>query len=84
MAELFSSSKLNNVAGSMGESNIWIYTGRHHTLAAMSAANYWVNADRYGVRNHDAFLLVGSDGLGLGIIDNLTATTSTMTTVSSF
>ena len=75
--------KLNNIAGSMGLSNFWIYSDDDNNLAALKAANYFANATTDGMRLNDCILLVGSDGCGLGWMGTLTATTSVITTVTA-
>ena len=79
----YSGSKLNNIAGSMGLSNLWIYSDDSSTLATIDADNYFASATDHGVRLNDCFLLVGSDGCALGWMGTLTATTSIITTVTA-
>ena len=79
----YSGSKLNNIAGSMGLSNLWIYSDDDSTLATIDADNYFASAADHGVRLNDCFLLVGSDGCALGWMGTLTATTSIITTVTA-
>jgi len=75
--------KLNNIAGSMGLANLWIYTDDSSTLATIDADNYFAAATTDGVRLNDIFLLAGSDGCALGWMGTLTATTSIITTVTA-
>jgi len=79
----YSGSKLNNIAGSMGQSNLWIYSDDDSTLATIDADNYFASSTDHGVRLNDCFLLVGSDGCALGWMGTLTATTSIITTVTA-
>ena len=79
----FSGSKLNNIAGSMGQSNLWIYSDDDNTLATIDANDYFANAGVYGVKLNDCFMLVGSDGCALGWMGTLTTTTSIITTVTA-
>ena len=79
----YSGSKLNNIAGSMGLSNLWIYSDDDSTLATIDADNYFASSTDHGVRLNDCFLLVGSDGCALGWMGTLTATTSIITTVTA-
>ena len=79
----FSATKLNNIAGSMGLSNVWVYTDTGASIATIKAANYFANAGRNGVRLHDIIFLVGSDAMGLGSFTALTATASTITNVAA-
>ena len=79
----YSATKLNNIAGSMGQSNLWIYSDDDNTLATIDADNYFANATEMCVRLNDCFLLVGSDGCALGWMGTLTATTSIITTVTA-
>ena len=79
----FDASKLNNNAGSMGQSNFWIYSDDSNTLATIDADNYFANSGLNGVRLNDCFLLVGSDGCALGWLGTLTTTTSIITTVTA-
>jgi hypothetical protein len=79
----FSASKLNNIAGSMGLSNVWIYTDTDTAIATIKAANYFANAGEYNMRDNDIIFLVGSDAMGLGYVTTLTATTSVITTVTA-
>ena len=79
----YSSAKLNNIAGSMGQSNLWIYSDDDSTLATIDADNYFAAATTDGVRLNDCFLLVGSDGCALGWMGTITATTSIITTVTA-
>lgn len=75
----FTASKLNNIAGSMGLSNFWIYTDRDNTLTTIDADNWFAGALDYQMRVGDSVLLVGSDGCALGSMTTLTATTSVLT-----
>jgi len=79
----YSGSKLNNIAGSMGLSNLWIYSDDDSTLATIDADNYFASSTDHGVRLNDCFLLVGSDGCALGWMGTLTATASIITTVTA-
>lgn len=79
----YDSTKLNNIAGSMGQSNLWIYSDDASTLATIDADNYFANSTAHGVRLNDCFMLVGSDGCALGWCGTLTATTSVITTVTA-
>jgi len=79
----FSAAKLNNIAGSMGLSNVWVYTETDTAIATIKAANYFANAGRHAVRVGDIIFLVGSDAMGLGYFTALTATTSTIATVTA-
>ena len=79
----YSGSKLNNIAGSMGQSNLWVYSDDGNTLATIDADNYFAASTAHGVRLNDCFLLVGSDGCALGWMGTLTATTSIITTVTA-
>lgn len=75
----FDSAKLNNIAGSMGLSNFWVYTDRDNTLTTIDANNWFANAGMYNMRVGDSVLLVGSDGCALGSMTTLTSTTSVLT-----
>ena len=76
----FSASKLNNIAGSMGLANIWVYTDADTDPSDMDAANYFAGAGEYGMRVGDIIILSGASGeVIMGSITALTATTSTIT-----
>ena len=75
----FTASKLNNIAGSMGLSNFWIYTDRDNTLTTIDADNWFAGANDYNMRVGDSVLLVGSNGCALGSMTTLTDTTSVLT-----
>lgn len=75
----YTASKLNNIAGSKGESNFWIYTDRDNLLTTIDADNWFAAAGDYGMRVGDSVLLVGSNGCALGSMTTLTSTTSVLT-----
>ena len=75
----YDATKLNNIAGSMGDSNFWIYTDRDTAVGSLDADNYFAGAGSYGMRVGDSVLLVGSDGCALGNMTTLTTTTSVLT-----
>lgn len=75
----YSVSKLNNIAGSCGTSNFWIYTDTDNTLTTIDANNWFAGAATAGMRLNDSVLLVGSNGCALGSMTTLTATTSVLT-----
>lgn len=75
----YSSTKLNNIAGSMGLSNFWIYTDRDNTLDTIDADNWFVGALDFQMRVGDSVLLVGSNGCALGSMTTLTETASALT-----
>ena len=79
----YSGSKLNNIAGSMGLSNLWIYSDDANTLSTIDADNYFASSTDHGVRLNDTIILVGSDGCAFGWIGTLTSTTSVITTVTA-
>jgi len=60
--------KLNNIGGSTGKGNLWIYTA-DGTLAAATADDYFNNAIKQGMRDRDLIIVTGSDGAGLFRID---------------
>lgn len=79
----FSGTKLNNIAGSMGQSNLWIYSDDDSTLATIDADDYFITSGEYGVRQNDCILLVGSDGCALGWFGTLTTASSIITSVTA-
>ena len=89
----YEAKKLNNIAGSTGKSNFWVYSDAGaplesppdagNTLATIDADNYFAASTAHGVRLNDCFLLVGTDGCALGWMGTLTATTSIITTVTA-
>lgn len=73
---------LNNIAGSLGRANIWVYT-EAAAVAGLDADNYFAGAQEYGVKAYDIIFLVGSDGVLFGCFDaDPTATTSSMAPIT--
>ena len=64
----FSPAGLNNIAGSTGRANIWIYT-EAAAVAGLDANNYFAGAQEYGVKIYDIIFLVGNDGVLFGMFD---------------
>jgi hypothetical protein len=73
---------LNNIAGSTGYANIWVYT-EDAAVATLDADNYFAGAQDYGVKAYDIVFLVGSDGVLFGCFDaDPTATTSSLAPIT--
>ena len=82
----FTAKRLNNIAGSTGGTNEWIYTGLADTaedpsyngedLNTIKAANFFAGGLQYGMSIGDVVILAGSDSTGIGQISGLTTTTS--------
>lgn len=79
----YDATKLNNIAGSMGQSNFWVYSDDSATLATIDADNYFAASTKHGVRLNDCFMLVGSNGCAIGWMGTLTASTSILTTLTA-
>jgi hypothetical protein len=79
----FSKIHMNNIAGSNGLRNFWVYSDNGNSLATLKAANYFAGADTYGMRVDDCILLVGNNGCGLGWVSALSSTTSTIQNVTA-
>ncbi len=59
----FTSSTLNNVAASMGNNNIWLYTTAD-AQATVTAANYFSTGEtavNYGLKTNDTMIIASSD-----------------------
>lgn len=56
----FSATGLNNIAGSMGRANIWIYTTTD-AAATVQGASYFNGAVAYGLRDGDIGVFLSSD-----------------------
>lgn len=73
---------LNNIAGSIGRANIWIYS-EDAAVATLDADNYFAGAQDYGVKAYDIIFLKGNDGVLFGMFDAVpTATTSSLAPIS--
>ncbi len=82
----FSDKRLNNIAGSTGGTNHWVYTAladssedpsyAGETLTTIKTANYFAGVGDYGMEVGDVITLAGSDSTGMGQVSALTATTS--------
>lgn len=78
----FTAAGLNNIAGSTGRGNIWIYT-EAAAVAGLDADNYFAGAQEYGVKIYDIIFLVGNDGVLFGMFDAApTATTSSLAPIT--
>ena len=74
----YSPAKLNNIAGSMGLANIWIYTDTDTAGADLDADNYFAGAQEYGVRGGDIIFLVGSDSVYFGYFEATPTATASL------
>ena len=74
----FDAKGLNNIAGSIGRANIWIYQ-EDAAVATLDADNYFAGCNQYGMSSGDIIFLVGNDGNTFGYVDaDPTATTSSL------
>ena len=78
----FTASKLNNIAGSMGLANLWIYTDSDTDPSSMDAANYFAGANKYGMSVGDVIILSGSSGEV--IMGSVTAISDSASTIAAF
>lgn len=58
----FESKNLNNISGSMGKTNCWIYDTEENK-AAVQAPGYFNDASSYGMQNSDSLLVSCGDGM---------------------
>jgi len=65
----FKPKNLNNIAGSLGMTNVWIYEDEDETKASIAAADFFTPAKAYNMKPHDIIFVNVSDGVGPGRID---------------
>ena len=78
----YTGSKLNNIAGSCGTTNLWIYTDTDTAIASLDADDYFAGANDYGVRAGDLCFILGSDGVCFGYFAVISATASQLTALT--
>lgn len=74
----YDGNKLNNIAGSTGATNMWLYTDNYYTIATLQGNNWFAGGNTYNIREGDIILLKGHDGVAFGYFTAITATTSTL------
>ena len=78
----YTGSKLNNIAGSAGMANMWIYTDTDTAIAALDADDWFAGANAYGVRAGDLCFILGSDGVCFGYFEVISSTASQLTALT--
>ena len=73
--------KLNNIGGSTGKGNLWIYTA-DGTLAQATVDNYFNGAISQGMRDRDLIIVTCSDGAAILRID-VSGSTIVLTDIQS-
>ena len=78
----FNPKNLNNIAGSIGKSNIWIYTDTTIPVTDLDDNDFFIGANKYGMSVGDLIFLVGENGAAMfGRIDIISDTASQLATV---
>jgi len=57
---------LNNIAGSLGGPNLWIYTTDTDTVTVVRDDNYFTPAVDFGIQSLDYIITRASDGMNVG------------------
>ena len=79
----YTASKLNNIAGSIGRANIWIYTDTDTAVTDIDADDYFAGANDYGMTVGDIIFLVGTSGADMmGYVEVISATASQLSAIS--
>lgn len=79
----FESKQLNNVAGSTGYVNLWLYDHNGDTKADIKGSNYFLDAcNEYGMKSSDVLIVRCSDARYMCVVfyNGTTATTAALST----
>lgn len=74
--------KLNNIAGSMGLMNIWLYVDTTDVIADLDADDWFAGANADGMRVGDLMFIQGSDGVAFGYMEVISKTASQLTALT--
>jgi len=80
----YTAKNLNNIAGSIGRANVWVYTDADVDPSDMDADDYFAGANDYGMKVGDLIFLSGASGeCILGCVTEITATASTISALTA-